>query len=69
MTTAKLCRAQAATAKRHTKVGDMCYELGATRPTPYRFVGRQGGVASRRHKDAQAQGPERQLIRKYRTNN
>jgi hypothetical protein len=47
----------------------MCYELGATRPTPYRFVGPKGGVASGRHEDAQAQCPERQLIKKYGTNN
>ena len=64
MTPAKLCLAQAAMAKR--KVGELCKELGVTRQTLYRFVG-PNGVASRRHKAAQAQGAERQLVKEYRT--
>ena len=39
MTPAKLRLAQAAMAKRDTKVGDLCAELGVTRQTLYRFGG------------------------------
>ena len=39
---AKLRLAQAAMAKRDTKVGDLCKELGVTRQTLYRFVGPKG---------------------------
>ena len=39
MTPAKLRLAQAAMAKRDTKVSDLCTELGVTRQTLYRFVG------------------------------
>src|SRR5438309_5592342 len=42
MTPAKLCLAQAAMAKRDTKVSDLCTELGVTRQTLYRFVGPKG---------------------------
>ena len=42
MTPAKLRLAQAAMAKRDTKVGDLCAELGVTRQTLYRFVGPKG---------------------------
>ena len=42
MTPAKLRLAQAAMAKRDTKVGDLCRELGVTRQTLYRFVGPKG---------------------------
>src|SRR5262245_55667965 len=42
MTPAKLRLAQAAMAKRDTKVGDLCMELGITRQTLYRFVGPKG---------------------------
>jgi DNA invertase Pin-like site-specific DNA recombinase len=42
MTPAKLRLAQAAMAKRDTKVGDLCVELGVTRQTLYRFVGPEG---------------------------
>ena len=42
MTPAKLRLAQAAMAKRDTKVGDLCEELGVTRQTLYRFVDPQG---------------------------
>jgi DNA invertase Pin-like site-specific DNA recombinase len=42
MTTAKLRLAQAGMAKRDTKVGDLCKELGVTRQTLYRFVGPKG---------------------------
>src|SRR6516225_1034231 len=42
MTPAKLRLAQAAMAKRDTKVGDLCKELGVTRQTLYRFVGPKG---------------------------
>jgi DNA invertase Pin-like site-specific DNA recombinase len=38
MTTSKLRLAQAAMAKRDTRVGDLCKELGVTRQTLYRFV-------------------------------
>jgi hypothetical protein len=38
MTPAKLRLAQAAMAKRDTKVGELCKELGVTRQTLYRFV-------------------------------
>ena len=38
MTPAKLRLAQAAMAKRDTRVGDLCQELGVTRQTLYRFV-------------------------------
>jgi hypothetical protein len=31
-------------AKRDTKVGDLCVELGVTRQTLYRFVGPKGGL-------------------------
>src|SRR5208283_1773144 len=42
MTPAKLRLAQAAMAKRDTKVSDLCTELGVTRQTLYRFVGPEG---------------------------
>ena len=42
MTSAKVRLAQAAMAKRDTKVGDLCKELGVTRQTLYRFVGPKG---------------------------
>ncbi len=42
MTPAKLRLAQAAMAKRDTKVSDLCKELGATRETLYRFVDPKG---------------------------
>ena len=42
MTPAKVRLAQAAMAKRDTKVGDLCKELGVTRQTLYRFVGPKG---------------------------
>jgi hypothetical protein len=42
MTPAKLRLAQAAMAKRDTKVSDLCTELGVTRQTIYRFVGPNG---------------------------
>jgi DNA invertase Pin-like site-specific DNA recombinase len=42
MTMAKLNTAQAAMAKRDTRVGDLCRELGITRQTLYRFVGPKG---------------------------
>jgi hypothetical protein len=42
MTPAKLRLAQAAMAKRDTKVGDLCKELGVTRQTLYRFVDPKG---------------------------
>lgn len=42
MTPAKLRLAQAAMAKRDTKVGVLCKELGVTRQTLYRFVGPKG---------------------------
>src|SRR5215467_5576656 len=42
MTPAKLRLAQAAMAKRETKVADLCKELGVTRQTLYRFVGPKG---------------------------
>jgi DNA invertase Pin-like site-specific DNA recombinase len=48
MTPAKLRLAQAAMAKRDTKVGDLCMELGVTRQTLYRFVGPKGELRSKR---------------------
>ena len=42
MTPAKLRLAQVAMAKRDTKVGDLCNELGVTRQTLYRFVDPNG---------------------------
>ena len=42
MTPAKLRLAQAAMAKRDTRVGDLCKELGVTRQTLYRFVDPKG---------------------------
>ena len=42
MTLAKLRLAQAAMAKRDTKVGNLCDELGVTRQTLYRFVSPTG---------------------------
>ena len=42
MTPAKLRLAQAAMAKRDTKVGNPCDELGVTRQTLYRFVSPTG---------------------------
>jgi hypothetical protein len=42
MTPAKLRLAEAAMAKRDTKVSDLCTELGVTRQTLYRFVGPNG---------------------------
>jgi DNA invertase Pin-like site-specific DNA recombinase len=42
MTPAKVRLAQAAMAKRDTKVSDLCRELGITRQTLYRFVGPTG---------------------------
>ena len=44
MTPAKLRLAQAAMAKRDTKVGELCKELGVTRQTLYRFVDPKGGL-------------------------
>jgi hypothetical protein len=42
MTPAKLRLAQAAMAKRDTKVGELCKELGVTRQALYRFVDPKG---------------------------
>jgi DNA invertase Pin-like site-specific DNA recombinase len=42
MTPTKLRMAQAAMAKRDTRVSDLCKELGVTRQTLYRFVGPKG---------------------------
>jgi DNA invertase Pin-like site-specific DNA recombinase len=42
MTPTKLRMAQAAMAKRDTRVGDLCKELGVTSQTLYRFVGPKG---------------------------
>jgi hypothetical protein len=42
MTPAKLHLAQAAMAKRDTKVSELCKELGITRQTLYRFVDPKG---------------------------
>ena len=42
MTPAKLRLAQAAMAKRDTRVGELCQELGVTRQTLYRFVDPKG---------------------------
>ena len=42
MTPANLRLAQAAMAKRDTKVSDLCAELGVTRQMLYRFVGSKG---------------------------
>jgi len=67
MTPAKLRLAQAAMAKRDTKVGDLCKELGVTRQTLYRFVDPKGGAARHRHEAAQAQGPPRQLMKEQET--
>lgn len=44
MTIAKLRLAQAAMAKRGTRVGDLCRELGIARQTLYRFVDPKGKV-------------------------
>ena len=44
MTPAKLRLAQAAMAKRDTRVGDLCQELGVTRQTLYRFVDPNGAL-------------------------
>ena len=44
MTPAKLRLAQVAIAKRDTKVGELCKELGVTRQTLYRFVDPKGGL-------------------------
>jgi DNA invertase Pin-like site-specific DNA recombinase len=44
MTIPKLRLAQAAMAKRDTRVGDLCQELGVTRQTLYRFVTPKGGL-------------------------
>ena len=46
MTPAKLRLAQAAMAKRDTKVGDLCKELGVTRQTLYRFVDPKGKLCA-----------------------
>jgi hypothetical protein len=42
MTPAKVRLTQAAMAKRDTKVGDLCKDLGVSRQTLYRFVGPAG---------------------------
>ena len=42
MTPAKLRLGQAEMAKRDTRVGDLCRELGITRQTLYRFVDPKG---------------------------
>lgn len=44
MTVPKLRLAQAAMAKRGTRVGDLCRELGITRQTLYRFVDPKGAI-------------------------
>ena len=44
MTPAKIRLAQAAMAKRDTKVGELCKELGVTRQTLYRFVDPKGNL-------------------------
>jgi DNA invertase Pin-like site-specific DNA recombinase len=44
MTVPKLRLAQAAMAKRETRVGDLCKELSITRQTLYRFVSPKGGL-------------------------
>jgi DNA invertase Pin-like site-specific DNA recombinase len=52
MTPAKLRLAQAAMAKRDTKVSDLCTELGVTRQTLYRFVGpKEGGGVTRKRRN------------------
>ena len=59
MTPAKLRLAQAAMAKRDTKVGELCKELGVTRQTLYRFVDPKGGL---RKFDPSTANEERQRL-------
>ena len=42
MTSAKLRHAQAALGRRETRVGELCAELGITRPTLYRHLDPEG---------------------------
>ena len=55
MTVPKLRLAQAAMAKRGTRVGDLCRELGITRQTLYRFVDPRGAPTSGWQKTTQGQ--------------
>jgi hypothetical protein len=59
MTPAKLRLAQAAMAKRDTKVGDLCKELGVTRQTLYRFVGPKGELRADATRLLKRNGQER----------
>ena len=54
MTPAMLRMAQSAMAKRDTRVGDLCKELGVTRQTLYRFVGPRGQLRADGSEAAQA---------------
>jgi DNA invertase Pin-like site-specific DNA recombinase len=56
MTPAKLRLAQAAMAKRDTRVADLCEELGITRQTLYRFVDPKGELRSDGIKLLEARG-------------
>lgn len=57
-------RLKTAMAKRDTKVGDLCKELGVTRQTLYRFVDPKDELRADGMKLPQAQAPERQLVTK-----
>jgi hypothetical protein len=67
MTPATLSLAEAAMAKRDTKVSDLCTELSVTRRTLYRLVGPKGELPT--HEFAQAHGVERKLMKEHGTNN
>jgi hypothetical protein len=58
MTVPKLRLAQAAMAKRGTRVGDLCRELGITRQTLYRFVDPKGAVRADGMKLLKRKGPK-----------
>jgi DNA-binding Xre family transcriptional regulator len=59
MTSAKLRLAQAAMAKRDTKVGDLWKELGVTRQTLYRFEGPKGELRADATKRLKRNGHQR----------
>jgi DNA invertase Pin-like site-specific DNA recombinase len=69
MTVPKLRLAQAAMAKRGTRVGDLCKELDLTRQTLYRFVSPKGTLRPDGHKLLRRKGKKVRSSKKSRSYN
>jgi DNA invertase Pin-like site-specific DNA recombinase len=69
MTVPKMRMAQAAMAKRGTRVGDLCRELGITRQTLYRFVDPKGAIRADGVKLLKCNAKKRRPLKSLRPSN